>query len=133
MEALVHGYSEEMQLYSAVRALTLRQRETLCDGWSLDLFGDLLDEKEDLLRMIGQIESLMKNAKSLIMAKKPPEGPNRWKLARLLDRLAAIIEEIRTLEGINASILEDVLATAAPIDSSAGTGYTRSERIDIGA
>jgi len=134
MDALVRGYSEEIELYSTVRALTRRQSEMLRGGWSLDLFADLLDEKEDLLRMIGQIESLMKKAKSLVLAKKPPEGPNRWKLEKLLDRLTAIIEEIRLLEGDNASILEDAFSQAgAPIDSLAGKGYTPAEQFDIGA
>jgi hypothetical protein len=110
MDALVHGYSEEMELYSTVRALTWRQRDTLRDGWNLARFGDLLDEKEDLLRMIGQIESVMKNAKSLVLAKKPPQCPNRCKLERLLDQLTAMIEEIREVEGANATLLEDALA-----------------------
>ena len=110
MDALVHGYSEEMELYSTVRALTWRQRETLCDGWNLDQFGDLLDEKEDLLQMIGQIESVMKSAKSLVLTRKPPQGPSRWKLERLLDQLTAMIEEIREVEGANATLLEDALA-----------------------
>jgi len=110
MDALVHGYSAELEIYSTVRALTWRQRDTLCEGWDLDRFGDLLDEKEDLLRMIEQVESVMKGAKSLVLGRKQPECPNRWQLERLLDQLAAMIEEIRALEGANASLLESALA-----------------------
>jgi hypothetical protein len=110
VDALVHGYSTELELYSTVRALTWRQRDMLCDGWNLDRFGDLLDEKEDLLRMIGQIESAMKGAKSLVLSRKLLQCPNRWKLERLLDQLAEMIEEIRAVEGANASLLEGALA-----------------------
>ena len=110
MDALVRGYREELQLYSTVRALTWRQRDTLREGWNLDRFGDLLDEKEDLLQMIGQIESVMKGAKSLVLARKPSQCPDRWTLERLLDQLTAMIEEIRAVEGANASLLEGALA-----------------------
>ncbi|MGD1000950.1 MAG: flagellar export chaperone FlgN [Candidatus Brocadiia bacterium] len=112
MDALVHGYRAELEIYSTVRALTRRQRDTLCDGWGWDLdrFGDLLDEKEDLLRMIEQVESVMKGAKTLVLGRKLSPCPNRWQLERLLDRLAAMIEEIRALEGANASLLETALA-----------------------
>ena len=110
MDALVHGYSEELELYTTVRALTWRQRRTLDDGWNLARFCDLLDEKEDLLRMIGQIESVMKSAKTLALSRKLAQCPDRWKLERLLDRLTALIEEIREVEGANASLLENALA-----------------------
>jgi hypothetical protein len=110
MDALVHGYSEEVELYSTLRALTWSQRDILCDGWNLDRFGDLLDEKEDLLQMIDQIETLMQDAKSLVLSRKPVHCPGRWKLERLLDRLTAMIEEIRAVEGANASLLEGALA-----------------------
>jgi len=110
MDALVHGYREEVELYSTVRAITWRQRDTLREEWNLDRFCDLHDEKEDLLRMIGQIETVMQGAKSLVLSRKPPQSPSRWKLERLLDRLTAMIEEIRALEGANASLLEGALA-----------------------
>ena len=109
MDALVHGYSEELELYSTVRALTWRQRRTLDEEWNLDRFGDFLDEKEDLLRMIGQIESVMKSAKSLVLSRKPAQCPGLWQLERLLDQLTAMIEEIRAVEGANASLLEGAL------------------------
>ncbi len=110
MDALVHGYSAELEIYSTVRQLTRRQGDILCDGGDLDQFGDLLDEKEDLLRMIEQVESAMKGAKTLVLGRKQPECPNRWQLERLLDKLAAMIEEIRAIEGANASLLESALA-----------------------
>jgi hypothetical protein len=110
VDALVYGYSTELELYSAVRALAWRQRDTLCGGWNLDRFGDLLDEKEDLLRMIGQVESVMKGAKSLVLSRELLQCPNRWKLDRLLEQLAAMIEEIRAVESANASLLEGALA-----------------------
>jgi hypothetical protein len=110
VDALVYGYSTELELYSAIRALAWRQRDTLCDGWNLERFGDLLDEKEDLLRMIGQIESAMKAAKSLVLSRKLLQCPNRWKLDRMLDQVAAMIEEISAVERANASLLEGALA-----------------------
>ena len=110
MDTLVHGYREESELYTRVRKLTWRQRDTLREGRNLDRFCDLLDEKEDLLRMIEQVESVMKGAKSLVLGRKQPECPNRWQLERLLDQLAEMIEEIRALEGANASLLESALA-----------------------
>jgi len=110
VDALVYGYSTELQLYTTVRALTIRQRDTLCNGWNLERFGDLLDEKEDLLRMIGQVETAMKSAKSLVLSRKVLECPNRWLLDRLLDQVAAMIEEISAIERANASLLEGALA-----------------------
>ncbi|MGO8705469.1 MAG: flagellar export chaperone FlgN [Candidatus Brocadiia bacterium] len=110
VDALVHGYNAELEIYSTVRALTYKQRDTLCNGWDLDRFGDLLDEKEDLLQMIGQVESVMKGAKALVLGRKDSECPNRWQLERLLDHLARMIEEIRALERVNASFLETALA-----------------------
>jgi hypothetical protein len=110
MDALVHGYRTESELYTRVRKLTWSQRYTLREGWNLDRFRDLLDEKEDLLRMIGQIESELKGAKSLVLSRTPSQCPDRWKLETLLDRLTATIEEIRVVESANASLLEGALA-----------------------
>jgi hypothetical protein len=110
LDTLVHGYRAESELYLRVRKLTWRQRETLRDGWNLDRFSDLLEEKEDLLRMIGQIESVMKGAKTVVLSRKPSQCPNRWALERLLDQLTAVIEEIRVVETANATLLERELA-----------------------
>jgi hypothetical protein len=106
LDTLVHGYRTESELYTRVRKLTWWQHDTLRAGWDLDRFSDLLEEKEDLMRMIGQIESVMKSAKSLVLSRKPSQCPDRWKLEKLLDQLAAMIEEIRIVEGANVSLLE---------------------------
>jgi hypothetical protein len=106
MDTLVHGYRAESELYTRVRRLTWRQRDTLRENWDLDRFSDLLEEKEDLLRMIGQIETVMKSAKTLVLSRKPSQCPSRWKLEALLDQLTAMIEEIRIVESANASLLE---------------------------
>jgi hypothetical protein len=111
INALVHGYREETELYTRVRKLTWSQRYTLREGWNLDRFRDLLDEKEDLLRMIGQIESQMKAAKAFVLSRAPAQCPDRWKLEALLDQLTATIEEIRTVESANATLLEGAFAT----------------------
>jgi hypothetical protein len=113
LDTLVHGYREESELYTRVRRLTWRQRDTLRDGWDLDQFSDLLEEKEDLLQMIGQIESVMKGAKSLVLSGKPSQCPSRWTLETLLDQLTAMIEEIRAVESANASLIEGALTAAA--------------------
>jgi len=110
LDTLVDGYRTESELYTRVRKLTWRQRDTLREGWDLDRFSDLLEEKEDLLRMIGQIESVMKSAKTLILSQEPSQVPNRWKLETLLDRLTALIEEIRIVENANATLLDGALA-----------------------
>jgi len=112
MDALVHGYREELEIYSTVRALTWSQRRTLDQDWNLDRFCDLLDEKQDLLQMIGQIESVMKSAKSLVLTRDLAQCPDRWKLERLLDQLTILIEEIREVEGANATLLEDAMAVS---------------------
>ena len=106
MNTLLSGYREEAELYLCVRRLTWRQRDLLRTGLDLNLFRDLLEEKEDLLRMIVQIESEMKSAKSLVLSCPPSECPDRRKLERLLDRLTDTIEEIRIVEGGNACRLE---------------------------
>ena len=110
MDTLVHGYREESELYTRVRKLTWRQRETLCEGWDLDRFGDLLDEKEDLLQMIGQIESRDEERQIAGPVEKAAAMPEPLEARTLLDQLTAMIEEIRDVEGANATLLEDALA-----------------------
>lgn len=46
MNALVQGYREEVRLYMHVRRLTWKQHHTLREGWDLDEFHGLRDEKE---------------------------------------------------------------------------------------
>jgi hypothetical protein len=64
MNSLLNGYREEASLYLRVRRLAWRQRDILRGKLDLNLFRDLFEEKEDLLRMISRIESEMKSAKS---------------------------------------------------------------------
>jgi hypothetical protein len=106
MNALLNGYREEAELYLRVRRLTWRQGNMLRSRLDLDLFRDLLDEKEDLLRMIAQVESEMKSARSLVLSHPSSQCPDRRKLGTLLDRLTETIEEIRIIEGSNTCLLE---------------------------
>ena len=108
VETLLRGYEEEASLYSVVRNLTLNQRETLHSVWDLQRFADLLDEKEDLLQIIGQIDEELAPAKTVVMAQGPERCPHRNRLTRLLDKLTEMIEEIRLIEGSNASILKQM-------------------------
>lgn len=109
INALVHGYREEAQLYMHVRRLTWKQHDTLHDGWGLDQLHDLGDEKEDLLQMIEQIESGMRTARAVVLLKEPSECLDRSKLDMLLDHMIEIIEEIRIVESDNASLLCAIL------------------------
>ena len=58
MDAAVHmlmeGYEEEMQLYSTVREITLRQKSLLARREGIGSFCELLHEKEEVLGMIGR-------------------------------------------------------------------------------
>jgi hypothetical protein len=110
MNALLKGYRGEAELYLRVRRLAWRQRDMLRNGLDVNLFGDLLEEKGNLLRMIAQIESEMKSAKSLVLSHSPSQCPGRRALEMLLNRLIGTIEEIRIVERANACLLEVVPA-----------------------
>jgi len=123
VNSLLSGYQEELNLYLVVRNLTMAQKELLTPqhaavGIAAGLtqradfmrFTDLLDEKEDILRIIGQIESEMKPSKSLVMSQEPETCPRRWTLATLLDRVADTIDEIRVMERDNVSRLQEIPA-----------------------
>ena len=105
VNALVRGYEEETNLYLAMRRLTLSQKEMLAHGEDLSWVWDILDEKEDLLKMIEEIEGTMGEAKAVVLSQDPETCPNRWKLTPLLERLTEIIEELRVLETGNAALL----------------------------
>ena len=105
MNALMKGYREEAHLYMDVCRLTWKQRDTLREGWNLAQFRDLQDEKENLLRMLGQLESEMRAAKVIVLSKEPSKCPDRWQLKMLLDRLTETMEEIGIVESANASLL----------------------------
>ena len=114
VHVLLRGYGEEANLYSAMRELSLRQLETLRDRRDLARFSDLLDEKEDILRLIGQIDSEMVGAKTFVMTLDPEACPNRDRLRRLLDRVTGIIEDLRAIESENVRHFE---GDAAPTGS----------------
>jgi hypothetical protein len=108
MNALLKGYQEEAQLYLRMLRLTWQQRDILRSALDVHRFRDLLEEKEDLLRLIAQIEFEMKDARSFVLSQPPSGCPNRWKLEMLLDRLTEMIEEIRVVEGNNACLLQTI-------------------------
>ena len=110
VDMLLHGYREELNLYSAVRDLSLAQYGILNNGADLLRFGDLLDEKEDVLRLIGQIDSEMAGAKALVASLPPSTCPRRRQLAALLDRVTDAIEETRAIERDNVSLLDRVMS-----------------------
>jgi len=105
VNALVRGYQEETNLYLAMRRLTLSQKEMLANGEDLAWIWDILDAKEDLLKMIEEIEGTMAPAKAVVLSQAPATCPDRWKLTTLLDRLTEIIGELRALENGNAALL----------------------------
>jgi hypothetical protein len=109
IEALEHGYREEAQLYMHVRRLTWKQHEILHEGWDLDQFHDLRDEKEDLLQMVEQIESGLHAARAIVLFRKPLECLDRSKLDMLLDHMIEIIEEIWIVDSDNASLSYAIL------------------------
>ena len=108
MDLLIRGYEEEVNLYSAVRDLALRQKRMLGESSDLVRFCRLLADKEDLLRIIGRIEEEMAPARSLVTSLGPERYPDRWKLTVLLDQVWDLIEDIRALERQSISLLERV-------------------------
>src|SRR3990172_3100232 len=73
-DVLVHAYEEQMNLYSAVRDMALRQRALLGQS-DLKRFGELLDEEQDILRIIGQIESELADVKAHLLMCRPEVCP----------------------------------------------------------
>ena len=117
IKVLLRGYEEELNLYFVVRALAMRQKEMLREPSDLLSFCDLLDEKEDLLQIIGQMEYEMEGAKSFVLSSQPGTCPylsrasrpnGRWRLTVLLDRVTAAIEDIRAIEQDNISLLQSM-------------------------
>ncbi len=102
---LVQGYREEAHLYRHVSKLIWKQRTALREGRDLNQFQDLENEKGAFLRMIGLIESEMRDPKAVVLCKMSSECPDRWQLEMLLDYLTETIEEIRMFQGANASFL----------------------------
>lgn len=107
---LMEGYEEEIHLYSVIRDITFRQKTLLAQKEGLGSFCKLLHEKEEVLNVIGRLESEMTRAKKLVMRENPDHCPHRWRLAALLDSLQDMIEDIRDAERDNATLLEAVPA-----------------------
>ena len=108
VDMLLHGYREELNLYSAMRDVTLAQQKILNNGADLLRFTDLLDEKGDILQLIGQIDSEMAGAKSLVVSLPRAACPKRPQLAALLDRVTDVIQETRAIEQDNVLLLDHV-------------------------
>jgi len=115
VDYLTQAYKEEAGLYLAVRDTTVRQQMALERDADLMRFADLFETKEDLLALIGQLDAEMAPAKSVIMSHPPEDTDTRRKLARLLDHVTEIIEEIRLLESHNAELLEHVPDTKTAV------------------
>lgn len=112
LQNLTRAYREEAGMYLAVRDITVRQYQALQSADLLQ-FGDLFDEKEDLLAMIDQIDTEAASVKKFVLSTPPDGSATRHKLAILLDRITQVIEEIRLLESHNAAILDGIPLKAA--------------------
>ena len=123
VDMLLHGYREELNLYSAMRDVTLAQQKILNNGADLLRFTDLLDEKGDILQLIGQIDSEMAGAKALVTSLPQATCPRRRQLAALLDRVTDTIEQTRAIEQDNVSLLDHVMSR--PVGH--GTGKRREK------
>jgi len=106
MDILLECYQEELNLYMAVRDLTVRQSRMLRQGADLMRVMRILDEKEDLLGIVGRMESEMRGAKAFVLSQPPEDNPRRQRLVSLLDRLTETIEDIRSMERENIRLLE---------------------------
>ena len=111
MNMLMMGFKEELNLYSVVRELTLSQKKILRNGRDLMRFNDMLDEKEDVLRLIDQIDEELSKAKTVVTSQHAPATCRRKELARVLDQVTETIEDIRSMERENVELL-DVEAAA---------------------
>ena len=106
IDMLLMGYKEELNLYAVVRELTLSQKRILCNGMDLMRFKDMLDEKDDVLKLIDQIEEELSKAKPVVTAQHPPSTCRRKELVRVLDQVTETIEDIRAMERENVELLD---------------------------
>ena len=106
MNMLVMGFKEELNLYAVVRELTLSQKKILGNGRDLMRFNDMLDEKEDVLRLIDQIDEELSKAKTVVTSQRPQSTCCRKELAHVLDQVTETIEEIRVMERENVELLD---------------------------
>ena len=111
MTMLLTGYKEELNLYSVVRELTLSQQRILHNGRDLMRFNDMLDEKEDVLRLIDQIDEELSKAKTVVTSQRPTSTCRKKELAHVLDQVTETLEDIRAMERENVELL-DVEAVA---------------------
>jgi len=107
---LMHGYEEEINLYSLVRDLSRRQEATLGTRDGIRRFCELHRRKEEALELIGRIESEMGAAKSIILAHPPEACPHRRRLGEILENVQRTIRAVREAEERNAAMLERVPA-----------------------
>ena len=110
VDVLVRGYEEELNLYQVVRDLSLEQKALLDDPGDMTSLYELLERKEDVLGLVGLLESEMAGARTLVMAQSPAECPHRLRLAAVLASVQDMIEEIREMERHSADMLERVPA-----------------------
>jgi len=95
---LLCGYREEVNLYEEIRRVCLEQREALAVRQDLAQVCDLLDEKDDILRLIGEIDVQMSDAKTVVLNLCSEDWPEREKLGEVLDRVTGVIEDVRRIE-----------------------------------
>jgi hypothetical protein len=108
VNTLVHAYEEEINLYRAIRSIASRQKAILANNGSVQEFTDLLDEKDDLLKLIGQIEHSMRPLCAAVLSIQAAACPDRARLAGILDKLMLVIEEAGCVEMENVSMLDAV-------------------------
>jgi len=113
VEELTSGYEEEARLYATIFQLSLEQRQALRKRGNLRRFADLLEEKEDILRLIGQIDDRMADTREALMSMDLRSCPARERLGALLDCVAMLIEDVRAVEEANAAFLD--VPRAAPV------------------
>ncbi len=120
---LLQGYAEELRLYERIRTLTLWQGEALRARGDVARFSDLMDEKEDLLRLIGQIEFRLAPARQTVTEHAGKGFPRSIALAAVLDRLTALLGEIRAMESAHAILLDALGAQdSAPTPAAVPVG-----------
>ena len=107
---LLKGYETEVDLYSEIRDLSASQREKLMSQQDLASFCELYNEKEGLLDVLGQIDTELTDAKTVVLTSDPETCPCRERLNNLLGSVTNIIEEICDIERENAAYLEKIPA-----------------------
>jgi len=107
---LIRGYQEEMSLYRLVRDISQRQVRTLDGQDGLRAFCELHRRKEQVLDLIGRIESEMRVAKEVVLSHSPTDCPHRHRLVEILQDVQGLIRAVREAEELNADRLQRVPA-----------------------